>query len=104
MTPAERLLWERLRASRLRGLHFRRQQLVHGYVADFYCHAAGVVVEVDGGVHDTQTEYDTCRDAAFALLGLVVLRVRNENVFGDMPGVLDRIFTACAGRLLEAHA
>src|SRR5262245_30698047 len=51
MTPEEILLWSRLRANRLRGFHFRQQQFIHGFIADFYCHAAGVVVEVDGGVH-----------------------------------------------------
>ncbi len=99
MTPAERLLWARLRASKLGGLHFRRQQLIHGFIADFYCHAAGVVVEVDGGVHDEQVEYDTARDLAFTTLGLLVLRFRNAEVTGGMAGVLERIAAACAERI-----
>jgi very-short-patch-repair endonuclease len=101
MTPEEQLLWARLRGNKLRGLHFRRQQLIHGFIADFYCHAAGVVVEVDGGVHDAQVEYDAARDLAFITLGLFVLRFRNEEVTGGMPGVLDRIATVCAERISE---
>ncbi|WP_197905163.1 endonuclease domain-containing protein [Gemmata obscuriglobus] len=102
MTPAEQVLWSHLRASKLNGLHFRRQQIVHGFVADFYCHAAGVVVEVDGGVHDTQVEYDAARDQAFAMLGLLVLRFRNENVTESITTVLDRIAAACAERIAAA--
>jgi very-short-patch-repair endonuclease len=53
MTPAESKLWQRLRAGRLEGFHFRRQQIIGGYIADFYCHAAGLVVEVDGIIYPT---------------------------------------------------
>ncbi|HCG30677.1 MAG TPA: restriction endonuclease, partial [Chloroflexi bacterium] len=51
MTPAEEWLWEALRGGRLDGLKFRRQQVIGGYIADFYCDAAGLVIEVDGPVH-----------------------------------------------------
>ncbi len=99
MTPAETLLWQHLRASRLHGLHFRRQQVIHGFIADFYCHAAGVVVEVDGGIHDTQPEADESRDLAFAQLGLLTLRIRNEDVLHDTVAVLERIARTCEERL-----
>ena len=52
MTPAEKILWGQLRGRRLRGLHFRRQQVIEGFIVDFYCHAAGIVVEVDGPIHE----------------------------------------------------
>ena len=52
MTPAEKILWKELKANKLNGLHFRRQQIVHGYFADFYCHQHQLIVEVDGDVHD----------------------------------------------------
>ena len=94
------LLWARLRGNRLRGLHFRRQHLIHGFIADFYCHASGVVVEVDGGIHDEQVEYDTARDLAFTTLGLLVLRFRNDDVTGNMPGVLEEIGIVCAERIV----
>jgi very-short-patch-repair endonuclease len=47
MTPAEKLLWQELRANKL-GTHFRRQQVIAGFIVDFYCHKADLVVEVDG--------------------------------------------------------
>jgi very-short-patch-repair endonuclease len=53
MTPAEKILWEELRGSKL-GVHFRRQQVIEGFIVDFYCHKTGLVVEVDGDVHDLQ--------------------------------------------------
>jgi very-short-patch-repair endonuclease len=65
MTPAEKLLWQHLRNNRLNGLHFRRQQIIDGFIVDFYCHAARVVIEVDGEVHQNQREYDDERDRLF---------------------------------------
>src|SRR5258707_1243130 len=51
MTPAERRLWKALRRNALDGLHFRRQQVIEGYIADFYCDAAKLAIELDGAVH-----------------------------------------------------
>jgi len=51
MTPAEELLWEELRANK-RGGHFRRQQIIAGFIVDSYCHKVALVVEVDGDIHD----------------------------------------------------
>ena len=90
-TDAEARLWSRLRRSQLGGLHFRRQQIILGYVVDFYCHAARLVVEVDGSAHDGQAEYDAARSERLTSLGLRVLRFRNAEVDADLPGVLARI-------------
>jgi very-short-patch-repair endonuclease len=81
----------RLKGNRLRGLHFRRQQIIEGYIVDFYCHGAALVVEVDGGVHLRQAAEDAYRDAVLKELGLKVLRVTDENVLADIEGVLARI-------------
>ena len=51
MTPAEKLLWQQIRAKKL-GVRFRHQQVIQGFIVDFYCHRAGLIVEVDGDVHD----------------------------------------------------
>ena len=95
MTPAERTLWAYLRGHRLGGWKFRRQQVIDGFIADFYCAAAGLVVEVDGSVHDGQAVADAERDGILARRELTVLRVRNERVTGDLPGVLAEIEEAC---------
>ena len=62
MTPAERVLWKSLRGNQLQELHFRRQQVVEGFIVDFCCHSALLVVEVDGGIRETQRDYDADRD------------------------------------------
>ena len=93
-TPAERLLWQHLRDNRLQGLHFRRQQVIAGFIVDFYCHPARLVVEVDGAVHRDQAGSDEERDAIFAARGLRILRVTNGDVFRDVAGVLEWIARA----------
>jgi very-short-patch-repair endonuclease len=104
MTHEERILWKHLRANRLCGLHFRRQQLIHGFIADFYCHSAGVVVEVDGDIHKAQVEYDSARDATFNTIGLFVLRFRNEEIIREINVVLEKIATACTERINTQRA
>jgi len=90
-TPAEAELWKRLRDGRLGGWHFERQFIVGEFIVDFYCHALGLVVEVDGEVHAAQRERDAERDAILASQGLRVLRFSNERVLGDTYAVLREI-------------
>lgn len=89
MTPAETLLWRHLHNRRLHGFHFRRQQIIRGFIADFYCHRAALVVECDGSVHDAS--YDAERDGIFAALGIRVLRFPNEDVLHHTENVLQTI-------------
>ena len=96
-TPEERLLWDRLMTGRLHGIHFRRQQIIDGFVVDFYCHSAGLVIEVDGPVHRRHSQQDTHRDAVLSGRGLTVLRITNEEVRTDIDAVLRRIEQAVAG-------
>ncbi|TAK31051.1 MAG: DUF559 domain-containing protein [Chloroflexota bacterium] len=98
MTREEALLWQQLRGNRLGGLHFRRQQVIDGFIVDFYCHAAGLVVEIDGPIHQNQQEYDRERDAILAARGLRLLRIPNEEVASDLAGVVKRIEEAAGGR------
>lgn len=97
MTEVERILWQQLRANRLQGFHFRRQQIIDGFIVDFYCHAAGLVVEVDGGIHQQQAEYDGERDRILSARGLRILRVRNVEISENLSGILARIAAACRG-------
>jgi very-short-patch-repair endonuclease len=97
MTPAEKILWKQLRTNRLAKYHFRRQQVIAGFIVDFYCHAAALVVEVDGPVHEGQIEADTERDLALSGRGFRVLRAANDEVIGRLPEVLERIERACRG-------
>jgi very-short-patch-repair endonuclease len=94
MTASEAALWQRLKANRLDGRHFRRQQIIAGYIADFYCHSAGLVVEVDGEIHRRQQEEDASRDAGLRHLGLRVLRIAATDVEHDIDAVVDRVRAA----------
>lgn len=81
-TEAERSLWERLRRRQLCGLAFRRQAVIGTVIADFYCAAVALVVEVDGEYHDSpeQSAKDRRRDAMLSAHGFRVLRVRNADI------------------------
>jgi very-short-patch-repair endonuclease len=88
-TEAERKLWYALRDRRLAGLKFRRQHPQGSYTLDFFCEAAGLVVEVDGGQHSEET--DAARTAYLEANGLLVLRLWNNEVLGNLEGCLVRI-------------
>jgi very-short-patch-repair endonuclease len=90
MTPAEKVLWQELRTNKL-GSHFRRQQVIEGFIVDFYCHSAGLVIELDGDIHREQKEYDAERDKVLADMGLHVIRFSNDDVLLNMPRVLSQI-------------
>ena len=91
MTPAEQRLWQQLRANRLGNWHFRRQQIIDGFIVDFYCHQVGLVIEVDGPIHESQREADAEREAILRARGLKILRFTNQQVMNDMANVLNEI-------------
>ena len=90
MTPAEKRLWQEVRANRL-GVHFRRQQIIAGFIVDFYCHKAALVIEVDGDIHDLQQEEDARREKVLREMGLTIVRFQNEEVIQDLPTVVVRM-------------
>jgi very-short-patch-repair endonuclease len=94
-TPEESLLWEKLRSNRLGGFHFRRQQVIRGFIVDFYCHSASLVLEIDGSIHDEQGEEDAARDQILAELGLCVVHIRNDALHVNMDRVLEKILHRC---------
>jgi very-short-patch-repair endonuclease len=99
-TDAERILWSELRAGRLNGASFRRQVPIERYIADFICHAAKLVIELDGGQHfsDEGERADARRSAAIEAKGFKVLRFSNLDVMTNRGGVLDTIATTIAER------
>ena len=101
MTPTENLLRERLRANRLAGLKFRRQQPIDGFIADFYCHAVGLVVELDGAVHNHTQEYDQLRDQVISARGLLIVHFTNDQVEQCTDGVLEKIRQTAEERIVK---
>lgn len=90
MTPAEKILWEEIRANKL-GVHFRRQQIIQGFIVDFYCHKSALVVEVDGDIHDLQQEEDAKREKVLTEMGLRIVRFGNDEVARGLSAVVGRI-------------
>ena len=94
-TNAELRLWCRLRSRSLGGFKFIRQEPVGPYILDFVCREQKVIVELDGGQHATDSR-DVSRDKWLAEHGYQVLRFWNNDVLGNMAGVLDVISAALA--------
>jgi very-short-patch-repair endonuclease len=99
-TDTERILWSELRDHRLNGAGFRRQVPIGNYIADFICHAAKLVIELDGGQHfsDRSEAADAARSAVIEAKGFQVLRFSNHDVMTNRAGVLETIAAAIAAR------
>jgi very-short-patch-repair endonuclease len=94
-TPAEKVIWEQLRDKRLGGFKFRRQAPMGRFIADFYCPACKLIVEIDGDIHDNQIEEDILRTKEMESFGYRVIRFRNEEILSNIKLVLNKILDAC---------
>jgi len=94
-TPAEQILWGRLRSRRLDGIKFRRQHVVGRFIVDFFAPEYGLVIELDGVSHVGKRDEDRVRDEDIAALGLNVLRVWNTAIYEDLECVLEAIWRRC---------
>jgi len=101
MTLAEKELWQQLRNRKLEGYKFRRQQIVQGFIADFYCEKAKLALEIDGGIHleKGQIEIDIHREKVFSDRGIKTLRIQNNDVIDDLASTLSKIKQACQDRV-----
>jgi very-short-patch-repair endonuclease len=93
-TEAEQALWRHVRSKGLSGLKFRRQQPIGVYIVDFVCLEKKLIIEVDGGQH-ANSEEDRRRDAWLQSEGYAVLRFWNNEVLGNMEGVMEVIWRRC---------
>ncbi len=94
-TEPEKRLWRHLSNSQLGGFKFRRQAAIPPFIADFFCPAKGLIVEVDGDTH--LPESDTRRDALLLARGFPTIRFTNGDVMSNMDGVLTAILQALEG-------
>jgi len=98
-TKAEKIFWQTVRNRKLDGVRFNRQHPIHFeyegrnhfFVADFYCAKYKLIVELDGGVHESQKESDEYRTEVLNVLGYKVIRFKNEAVINDIVSVLNQI-------------
>ena len=93
MTDAEVFLWSKLRRKQLYGVIFSRQKTIGNYIVDFYCKAAQLVIEIDGGQHylEEAALRDAKRDTYLRGMGLMVLRFSNLDVLKCIDGVIGTI-------------
>ena len=103
MTEAELKMWERLKEKKLLNLQFRPQHPIDIFIADFYCHPLKLVVEIDGGIHLSQSNksYDIGRDAELERWGLKVVRFTNQEVLNNTDQVLKKLEEICKKRQKE---
>ncbi|RZL17253.1 MAG: DUF559 domain-containing protein [Pedobacter sp.] len=92
-TDFEHIMWQALRNRKINGFKFRRQHPLLIYIADFYCHEAKLIVEIDGEIHNTRENkaYDQHREKELNKHGLTVLRFQNDDVLYDLAYVINRI-------------
>ena len=92
-TEAEIFLWNHLGRINIKGIRFKRQHPILYSIADFYCHKAKFVIEIDGGYHNLpdQYQYDKNRDSELEELGLKVIRFTNEEVLFNIENTLTKI-------------
>jgi very-short-patch-repair endonuclease len=100
LTDVERKLWYRLRAKRFDGFKFRRQHPIVGYIVDFVCVEAKLIVELDGEQHAevAALDYDAARTRELEKCGFRVIRFWNHEVNTDIEAVLNSIYAAVLGR------
>jgi adenine-specific DNA-methyltransferase len=98
-TFADQRLWAQLRGKQL-GWKFRRQHQIGPYIADFYSHAACLVVEIDGDSHSTleAQRYDAERDRYMRALGLEIVRFANTDIYQHLDAVVEQIWQLCQQR------
>lgn len=99
MTGCEKQLWEKLKAKQIDGCRFRRQHPIDFFIADFYCHEARLVVEIDGNIHKLKEEYDDGRSGEMEKYEIKVIRFTNKEVEENIESVINRIKKVVSDRL-----
>ncbi len=92
LSDAEQALWHLLRGGQICGLKFRRQHPFGDYILDFVCLESKLVIEVDGGQHGQQAEYDQNRTQKLQAAGFRVLRFWNNEILNEKESVREKIW------------
>lgn len=92
-TPAEEIFWQIVRNRKLGGMKFRRQHQINRYIVDFYCVELGLIIELDGDIHDTREQLtkDSKRDKYLTSIGNTIIRIPNQRIFDDIQAVLEEL-------------
>ena len=98
-THAEKRFWKLVRNRQIDGMKFRRQypikfewdDQVRYFIADFYCHECKLVIEIDGGIHELQKDYDDLRTKIINYIGIKVIRFSNDDVLHEIEKIIFRL-------------
>ncbi len=99
MTKEELMLWERIKGKQVCNVRFRRQHPINTFIADFYCHEAKLVIELDGKIHLQSIEYDIERTKIIENFNIKVIRFENEEVLTKINDVILQITKIVIKRL-----
>ena len=93
-TDAEKLLWSKIRKKQIKNYQFFRQKPIGNYIVDFYCNAAKLVIEIDGGQHyeDENARNDKIRESFLEKQGLRIMRFTNLDVLKNIENVVEKIY------------
>lgn len=95
MTETEKIIWSKVRCKQIKGCLFYRQKPIGNFIVDFYCPEGNLVIELDGGQHYSEAGKveDAQRDNYLKKLGLSVLRFSDREVFENLKGVTETIWS-----------
>lgn len=96
-TPAERIVWSKLRNRQLDGFKFRRQYYIGNFIVDFYCSEVNLIIEIDGDVHGyaERTQKDRIREEFLRSRNFEIVRYNNNEIFNNLKNVLEDILNEC---------
>jgi len=98
-TKAEKAFWKVVRNRQIEGYKILRQypikfewnDKIRFFIADFYCHEVNLVIEIDGGIHESQKDYDKMREQIINFIGMKVIRFSNDDVLYHIEEVLIKL-------------
>ncbi|MEA3493666.1 MAG: endonuclease domain-containing protein [Candidatus Margulisiibacteriota bacterium] len=90
-TKVEKVVWELIRNRKFMGLKFRRQHVIEGFVVDFYCNNLRLGIEIDGGIHLRQKEYDRLRQEIIESEDIKIVRITNKEIKANKRIILKKI-------------
>jgi very-short-patch-repair endonuclease len=90
-TRSEAMLWDVLRDRQLDDVKFRRQFVIGSFIVGFCAPRQRLIIEIDGGVHETQRERDRERQRLLECAGYRILRVSVEDIEANLPAILSGI-------------
>jgi very-short-patch-repair endonuclease len=98
MTQAEKIFWNKILKTKVNfPFRFLRQRPIDNYIVDFYCPALKLIIEIDGGIHEQQGEYDEERTNILEAYGLTVIRYKNNDIINNTEMIKEHLSQILSG-------